>query len=324
MERKFRFNPKSTLTIWAATLLFILCAANVRAQAGSETPARFFHGGDGHLRLLGGKSGKAFSGNYRLGSAGYDEAALAAIGRVFGAPSDPPGQGLSLRLIEFLDFLEDRLRPGAKITITSGYRAPQYNTRLRQRGALAAKASLHQYGMACDLKMQGVSARRIFDYVKALGFGGVGYYHGDTVHIDVGPARSWDEKTSGVGTDISDDNKLIGLVTNFDIYRPGEELTLRFIRMTAFPIGVSPEFALERQTVQGAWEKAAAFHPVFAVTARGNCQHLADIGQMASIGWQLPADLPGGRYRIRAGFCENPWSQMPLEISTPPFECRSD
>jgi hypothetical protein len=324
MERKPRFNPKSTLTTWAVALLLILCPATVRAQAGSETSARFFHGGDGKLHLLGEKSGKAFSGNYRVGPAAYDDAALGAISGVFGAPADPAGQVLSLRLIEFLDFLEDRLRPGAKITITSGYRAPEYNTRLRQRGALAAKASLHQYGMACDLKMQGVPARRIFDYVKTLGFGGVGYYHGDTVHIDVGPARSWDEKTSGVGTDISDDNKLIGLVTNFDIYRPGETVTLSFIRMTAFPIGVNPEFTLDRQTVQGTWEKAAALQAAFVVATEGPCRHLADIGQMASIGWSLPVDLPGGRYRIRAGFCENPWNQMPPEISTPPFECLSN
>ena len=115
------------------------------------------------------------------------------------------------------------------------------------QGKLAAKASLHQYGMAADLKMEGVPARRVWEYVKALGFGGTGYYHGQTVHIDVGPARSWDEKTSGVGTGISEDNKLIGIVTDFDRYRAGETITLRFTRMTAFPIGVAPQFDLVRR-----------------------------------------------------------------------------
>ncbi len=153
---------------------------------------------------------------YRTGKGKYDEKALGAICRVFGAPSAP------LRLIEFLDFLEDRLNPGARIVIISGYRTPQYNAGIRNRGALAAKASLHQYDMAADLRMEGIPARRIWDYVKALGFGGAGYYHGDTVHVDVGPARSWDETTSGVGTGISDDNKLIGLVTDYDVYLPGE------------------------------------------------------------------------------------------------------
>jgi len=163
---------------------------------------------------------------------------MEAICRVFSAPCESQKQVLSLRLIEFLDFLQDRLRPGARIAITSGYRSPEYNTKVRKRGGLAAKASLHQYGMAVDLEIEGVPARRLWEYVKALGFGGAGYYHGKTVHIDVGPARSWDEKTSGVGTGISDDNKLIGLVVNYDVYLPGEPITMRFIRMTAFPIGV--------------------------------------------------------------------------------------
>ncbi|CAB5080061.1 hypothetical protein D3OALGA1CA_112 [Olavius algarvensis associated proteobacterium Delta 3] len=79
-----------------------------------------------------------------------------------------------------------------------------------------------------------------------IGFGGAGYYHENVVHVDVGPARSWDEKTSGVGTGISDDNKLIGIVTDYDVYRPGEKLLWRFIRMTAFPIQVNTEFVMER------------------------------------------------------------------------------
>jgi uncharacterized protein YcbK (DUF882 family) len=320
MKSSLTLNSKRSLANWMAALLVFLSFGSARAD--DATQRRFFFSGNGRITLLGEKSGKTFSGNYRPGPATYDDAALAAIGRVFGAPANPPGQRLSLRLIEFLDFLEDRLRPGAKITITSGYRAPEYNTRLRQRGGLAAKASLHQYGMAADLKMQGVSARHIFDTVKTLGFGGVGYYHADTVHIDVGPARSWDEKTSGVGTDISDDNKLIGLVTDFDIYRPAEPLTLRFIRMTAFPVGVNPEFILERKSPTDTWEKMVAFHPAFAKAAQGACLHLADIDQMASINWRLPADLTKGSYRIRARFCENPWDRMPPEISTSTFDCR--
>ncbi len=153
----------------------------------------------------------------------------------------------------FIDFLQDRLKPDALVTITSGYRNPEYNTGLRNRGGLAAKASLHQYGMAADLIMEGVHPETLWDAVKALGFGGAGYYHGKTVHLDVGPARSWDENTSGVGTGISDDNKLIGLVTDYDVYQPGMTVMLRFIRMTAFPIRVIPEFSLKfdrMETVQ--------------------------------------------------------------------------
>jgi uncharacterized protein YcbK (DUF882 family) len=68
-------------------------------------------------------------------------------------------------------------------SVSSGYRSPIYNTTLRQQGRLAAKASLHQYGMAADLIMKGVSLKRIWQDVKALDFGGTGYYQGKTVHI---------------------------------------------------------------------------------------------------------------------------------------------
>ena len=311
-----------TVTTWvAAVILLGPIAAGAQTQAAVADIGRFFFSGDGRIRLVNEKSGESFAGMYRKGRGRYDKAALTTICRVFSAPCDSQPKSLSLRLIEFLDFLEDHLRPGAGITITSGYRHPKYNTMLRNKGGLAAKASLHQYGMAADLKMEGMPPKRVWNYVKALGFGGAGYYNGETVHVDVGPARCWDEKTSGVGTGISDDNKLIGLVTNYDVYRPGEMVTLRFTRMTAFPIGVAHEFALDRQAGRVSRpEQVAVFKPSFAMSANGACPHFADIGQMASIRWRLPAKLPPGRYTIRARFCDNPWGQMPPEISTPEFE----
>jgi uncharacterized protein YcbK (DUF882 family) len=281
---------------------------------------RFFHSGDGKLSLISEKNGRAFEGVYRHAAGDYDESALRAIYRVFDAPYDDAFPRLSLRLIAFLDFLEDRLRPGARMTITSGYRSPEYNTGVRNRGGLAAKASLHQYGMAADFVMDGVPSERVWHTVKSLGFGGAGYYHGRTVHVDVGPARSWDEKTSGVGTDISDDNKLIGLVTDFDVYRPGETMTLRFIRMTAFPIGVTPAFTLSRKMDDGAVAEAVTFAPTFAEGIEGDCPQFGDIDQMAAIQWQLPTDLPPGRYEICARFCGRAWEAMPPEVATPIFE----
>jgi len=106
--------------------------------------------------------------------------------------------------IEFTDYLEDQLGKGTLITITSGYRPPEYKAKLRKWGALAAKASLHQYGMAADFTMDGVPSKRVWEYAEAIGFGGTGYYHGETVHADVGPSRFWDEKTSGIGTGLSE------------------------------------------------------------------------------------------------------------------------
>jgi uncharacterized protein YcbK (DUF882 family) len=290
----------------------------VSSAAAEEIP-RFLHSGDGHLRLTNPKSGASFSGDYRSGTTQYDPAALVSIRKIFNAPTDEPLADLSLRLIEFLDYLEDRLRPGARIEIYSGWRSPAYNTRLRDNGALAATASLHQYGMAADIKIQGVPSYRVWNFVRKLGFGGAGYYHDDTVHVDVGPARSWDETNSGVGTDISKDNKLIALVTDFDAYQPGETMVLRFTRMTAFPIGVNPEFVLERELVVGAHESMTVFTPTFAVAGTAPCLAFNTIGDMMNIRYTLPAALPPGRYTIQASFCDKSWEAMPAQVVTPVF-----
>lgn len=301
----------------------LLVALYIPAMADSPKQGRFFFSGDGHISLISSKNKYSFAGQYRIDPATYNATALQAICRVFDAPYGDKGAGISLRLIEFIDYLQDQLGSGPRITITSGYRDPQYNTSLRNRGRLAAKASLHQYGMAADLKMEGVPARRIWEYVKELNFGGVGYYHGQTVHVDVGPARSWDETTSGVGTGISNDNKLIGLVTDFDRYLPAAILKLRFIRMTAFPIGVSGELVLYRLSGKDEPKRVARIKPIFTIPVGGECPQFEDIDQMADIQWPVLRNLAPGRYRIRAFFCKSPWPEMPMEIQTPAFQIDS-
>jgi uncharacterized protein YcbK (DUF882 family) len=290
------------------------------AQGQYPEISRYFFSGDGKFTLFSQKNGRSFSGVYRSAPGVYDQKALSRICRLFDAPCESPSMELSLRLIEFIDYLEDRLNQGAKITITSGYRKPKYNTMLREKGNLAAKASLHQYGMAADLKIEGVNAEALWNYVRNLNFGGAGYYHGEIVHIDVGPARSWDETTSGVGTGISDDNKLIGLVTDYDVYSPGMPVTLRFIRMTAFPIHVKAEFSLLRGTNETGNEPFMNFVPLFPNKQAGPCLECGNIDAMNHIKWTLPVDLEPGRYRIRAHFCDDAWPDMPVEVQTPEFE----
>jgi uncharacterized protein YcbK (DUF882 family) len=280
---------------------------------------RFFYEGDGRLNLICPKNGMSFNGQFRKGKGIYNEKALNKIHRLFGADNDNPASAVSLRLIEFLDYLEDAFHPGAQITIVSGYRSPQYNTDLRNKGRLAAKASLHQYGMAADIKIQGTSSRHVWNIIKKLGFGGTGYYHGNLVHVDVGPARFWDEKTSGVGTDISIHNKLIGIVTDYDVYLPGDKIGLRFIRMTSFPVGVSPEFVLEKVEKNGQLKEMTRFKPAFANAEGSGCPQFSDISHMMRIDWQLPSDIASGRYKIRASFCQKEWKDMPARIFTPEF-----
>ncbi|MDP2599171.1 MAG: DUF882 domain-containing protein [Deltaproteobacteria bacterium] len=148
-------------------------------------------------------------------------------------------QNLSPRLIALLDYLQEKLGDGKKeIQILSGYRSPKYNETLRKKGRLAGKASLHTEGMAVDFTMEGVDAKKIWEFVRAMNCCGVGYYHGNAVHIDTGPARFWDETSSKVFTDISSHNKQIYLTTQYDIYKPGEKIHFDIVRITEYPFGV--------------------------------------------------------------------------------------
>jgi len=303
--------------IVAAAVASLLFSSSAR---GAETNCRYFHCGDGELNLATNKGKMKFKGRYRAPDGTYDEAALAQINRVFLARYGNPISEISPRLIEFIDFIQDRFNPGGRVTITSGYRSPDYNTGLRNSGKLAAKASLHQYGMASDFWISAVPSEKIWHYVRELGFGGVGFYHGKNVHVDVGPARFWDETSSKVGTDISDDNKLISIVTDRDIYRPGELIEMRFIRMTVFPIGVNPIFALERPGKGEDWKTVEDFTPTFVKASAGKCPKFSTIGEMLGIGWKLPDKLRPGRYRVRARFCDKDLKDMPAEIYTPEFE----
>jgi len=298
----------------------MLCAA-VPAWAGQDAPlGRYFFSGDGRITLYSEINEESFSGVYRSGPGAYDRETLCRISKVFGTSCDPSRMGLSLRLLEFIDYLEDRFNRGAQITIISGYRSPEYNTSLRKEGELAVKASMHLYGMAADLRIQDVQGETVWNYVKGLGFGGVGYYHGSAVHVDVGPARYWDETSTGVDTGISEGNKLIGIMTDYDIYRPGMTITLQFVRMTALPIRVASEFSLVRQSSQKEPEEPRVFMPAFSPAQAGNCAVFKNIDEMDNIEWVLPADLQPGRYRVLARFCNGAWPLMPRQVQTPEFE----
>ncbi len=160
-------------------------------------------------------------------------------GKIVFKRGSKPLDNVSPRLIALLGYLQDALGKGmAKIQILSAYRSPEYNEKLRQKGKLAAKASLHQEGMAVDFTMEGVPAEEIWKFVKNLNCCGVGFYHGNAVHIDTGPPRFWDETSSKVFTDFSLHNKQIYITTQYDIYQPGEKISFDIVRITEYPFGI--------------------------------------------------------------------------------------
>lgn len=103
-------------------------------------------------------------------------------------PTDP-------KLLDFLVRVRGKLHlePRTPFIITSGYRDPKTNARLRQlTNGKAAENSYHLKGMAVDIKINGVDGEDIADAAMGLKLGGVAYYpSSDHVHIDSGPPRTW-------------------------------------------------------------------------------------------------------------------------------------
>ena len=75
---------------------------------------------------------------------------------------------------------------GKAVTITSAFRTASHNKKVG-----GAKYSQHLYGKAADIKVSGVAASVVADYVETLmpGTGGIGRYSTFT-HVDVRKVKS--------------------------------------------------------------------------------------------------------------------------------------
>lgn len=99
-----------------------------------------------------------------------------------------------LRLLWALSAIRhEAMRQGhsGEITILSGFRTPETNQMLRERGIGAARNSFHLQARAADFRLEGIPVAWQRDMAGWLEVGGVGYYPGAFVHIDSGDQRSW-------------------------------------------------------------------------------------------------------------------------------------
>lgn len=76
------------------------------------------------------------------------------------------------------------------LTATSGFRTEKTNNALGSEGA--AKNSMHLYGRAVDMTMQGINPVNLARLAQHLQAGGVGFYPSKNfVHADTGRMRYW-------------------------------------------------------------------------------------------------------------------------------------
>jgi uncharacterized protein YcbK (DUF882 family) len=99
---------------------------------------------------------------------------------------------IDTRLLDLMCSLRANLEIRGPFHVISGYRSPETNALLRNRGQGVARNSLHLQGKAVDIRLPGCELSVLRRAAMKLKGGGVGYYPSPNfVHIDVGRVRHW-------------------------------------------------------------------------------------------------------------------------------------
>jgi uncharacterized protein YcbK (DUF882 family) len=287
---------------------------------GAATPSRFFFSGDGRLRMTHAHFKTTIDVRYRRPDGTYDARALAALRHFFRSREDGREGEVSLRLIELLDYVEDRYRPKT-LTLASGYRSPAFNENLRSAGAAAARASLHTQGLAADVSLGGVKLKPVWIDLRERRAGGAGYYRsGNFLHLDTGPPRFWEETTSRVSEDLSADNARIFLRTDFDRYDRLDGALLDVHSITAFPLRLAPQARVtddtstELVTIQAVEGAAASEDGCLTIAAPADAYRFRVAGSGST-----RAASNGNRHTVVLSTCEPRVGKTPAEIVSNPI-----
>lgn len=300
-------------------LITVLSLLAMATPVGAAEFQPFFYSGDGCLSIQCKKGVQKTC--FRDKNGDINQVGLARINRIFGAHygDGVKGRNMSLRFLSFLDYLQDHYH-GAPFKILSGFRAPKYNQSLRDKGRLAAQTSMHTEGAAADIVFPTVLSVEIFPFVKSLNCCGVGYYHGNAIHIDTGPPRYWDETTSGTEKKEPQKNEKIIVQSTYDRYHAGEDIVFQLLRVTDYPVEIPVKWELVREDGGKEGGKAtgrAIPLPVqteLATPSAKGCKNVPDRMAARQLLATLPEDLPAGKYRARLHFCSRVSDRMPASI----------
>jgi uncharacterized protein YcbK (DUF882 family) len=174
-----RFFLKSSLI--AASLIFVPSFS----FAGKSLP-------EGKLSLYNTHTGDRLTVKYRNAAGEYDASALRELNWILRCHYSGQAREMDRDVIEFVNLVDKRFGGGNEIQIISGYRCPEYNSKLIHAGGGVARHSLHLTGKAIDIRISGVDLGRLREEAFKLRLGGVGYYRkSNFVHLDSGRFRTW-------------------------------------------------------------------------------------------------------------------------------------
>ncbi|RPH39938.1 MAG: DUF882 domain-containing protein, partial [Desulfobulbaceae bacterium] len=184
-------NASHTVLVFLAISIWIGLSASGQC-ASDQQKGRFFWMGSGKLHLNNLRNSKEARVELLNPDGSLNDAAFAEVDKVFGFPTSVKEEHISPRLLFMLSYFSDLVAPGRMIAIESAYRSPDYNDKIRKRGANAARTSTHMDGMALDFRIDGVNGKELWQTVRQENCCGVGHYGGQSIHLDAGRPRFWE------------------------------------------------------------------------------------------------------------------------------------
>lgn len=296
---------------------------SLEKMSNRMTNGRFFYEGNGSIKLARAKSGATISVTYRNPDGTYNQQALNEINNLFGMPASALGEGVSLRLISMLDFLQDKFAPNKFISITSGYRSPNYNAALKRKGGTVAETSYHMEGMAADITIPGVEGKKLWNYVRSLDCCGIGHYGSNVVHIDSGRPRFWEKATALSAKNVNPENRNIYLEAENDIYYPGETVRFFFSGISNYPFGVNEDvdFMKKIRDKNIYLQFNRGTHP----QDENKCVMMKDRKDSRFMYWNIPSNWAGSKKKseVQITFCNHKFEKMPHMVVSRPFVIKS-
>jgi len=122
----------------------------------------------------------------------YDLRSLKEVNHILRDHRQDKAANMAPSLIDTLHHLYKLSGSRGEIYVVSGYRSPETNNMLRDKGHNVARNSMHTRGKAIDIRLDDVDLQYVKNAALSMKAGGVGYYpKNGFVHIDVGRIRQW-------------------------------------------------------------------------------------------------------------------------------------
>jgi uncharacterized protein YcbK (DUF882 family) len=180
------WTRRTFLTSSLAAASTLLPALRGRAAAAAPDAA------PGRLALYNVHTREGLTVVYRDAAGRYDLEGLDRLNRVLRCHYTGELAPIDLRVIEFLNAVDQRLGGDREIHVISGFRSATYNAWLIRHGSGVSPHSLHLVGRAIDVRFPALPLAEVRRTALDLGGGGVGYYPASGfIHLDSGRVRSW-------------------------------------------------------------------------------------------------------------------------------------